>query len=42
MLYSLEVAVISDINAKRINARCGHNVEFFIVTPDGTEFNARL
>jgi hypothetical protein len=33
MLYRPEVTVISGIPTKRMNARCGLNVEFFIVAP---------
>jgi hypothetical protein len=39
MLYRPIVFVICEIHTERINALCGHSVEFFIVTTDGTETN---
>jgi len=36
ILYSSKVTVISEICMKNVNACCGHNVELFIITPDGT------
>jgi hypothetical protein len=39
-LYVTKVAVISEIHTQHISASCGQNVEFFIVTPDGTESNS--
>jgi hypothetical protein len=39
MLFRTNVAVVSEIYTVRINVRCGHNVEFFIVTLEGTESN---
>jgi len=39
MLYRPEVTVISGIQTRRMDARCGHTVEFFIVTHGGTGSN---
>lgn len=40
MLYRPKAAVISQIHTVSINVGCGHNVEFFIVTPEGTGSNS--
>jgi RNA:NAD 2'-phosphotransferase (TPT1/KptA family) len=31
------VALIYEIHTERINARCGHSVDLYTVTPGGTE-----
>jgi hypothetical protein len=36
ILYGSKVGVISEIHMKHVNARCGHNVELFSITHDGT------
>lgn len=36
MLYRSKVAVISEMHMKHKNERCGHHVELFNVTHDGT------
>ena len=41
MLYWEIISVCSEIHTKHINTLCGQNVEFFNVSPDGTERNHR-
>jgi hypothetical protein len=39
MLVRLKVAARAENHTKHINARCGYNVQFFNIKPDGAEYN---